>query len=95
MCWSPYIIFDMLQAYNLIPANKTVVTIATFIQSLSPLNSAANPLIYCLFSAKTGKLLSPCVTLSSCLGEEGDTTSSGQTNTSLLTGSSSSSARRG
>ena len=83
--------------FGLLPhsSSNTAIAVATFIQSMAPLNSAANPLIYCLFSAKTGKLLSPCVTLSSCLGEEGDTTSSGQTNTSLLTGSSSSSARRG
>jgi len=55
LCWSPYIIFDMLQAYNLLPTNKTVATIATFIQSLSPLNSAANPLIYFMFSANFSK----------------------------------------
>ena len=45
----------MLQAYNLLPTNKTVATIATFIQSLSPLNSAANPLIYFMFSANFSK----------------------------------------
>jgi neuropeptide S receptor 1 len=27
-----------------------MIAVATFIQSLAPLNSAANPLIYCLFS---------------------------------------------
>ena len=30
---------------------------ATFIQSLAPLNSAANPLIYCLFSTNIGQQL--------------------------------------
>merc|ERR1712179_892638 len=45
LCWSPYIIFDMLQVYELIPSNETVRAIATFIQSLAPLNSAANPVI--------------------------------------------------
>jgi len=54
LCWSPYILFDLLQVYNLIPSSPAV---ATFIQSLAPLNSAANPLIYCLFSANIGKCL--------------------------------------
>ena len=43
-----------MQVYNLIPSSPAV---ATFIQSLAPLNSAANPLIYCLFSANLGKCL--------------------------------------
>ena len=55
LCWSPYIIFDMLQVYELIPSNKTVRAIATFIQSLAPLNSAANPVIYFMFSANFSK----------------------------------------
>lgn len=50
LCWSPYIGFDLLQVYTVIPDNKTTRAVATFIQSLAPLNSAANPLIYCLFS---------------------------------------------
>jgi len=50
LCWSPYIIFDLLQVYSVIPNNKQTRAVATFIQSLAPLNSAANPLIYCLFS---------------------------------------------
>merc|ERR1712001_275742 len=45
---------SILQVYNLIPSSPAV---ATFIQSLAPLNSAANPLIYCLFSANLGKCL--------------------------------------
>ena len=55
LCWSPYIIFDMLQVYELVPTNETVAIIATFIQSLAPLNSAANPLIYFMFSANFSK----------------------------------------
>ena len=68
MCWfclfvclyadvqtSSFILFillmPILQVYNLIPPSPAV---ATFIQSLAPLNSAANPLIYCLFSANIG-----------------------------------------
>ncbi|KAK4290329.1 hypothetical protein Pmani_036752, partial [Petrolisthes manimaculis] len=48
LCWSPYIVFDLLQVYGFVP--QTSVAVATFIQSLAPLNSAANPIIYCLFS---------------------------------------------
>ncbi|XP_065225937.1 cardioacceleratory peptide receptor-like isoform X2 [Planococcus citri] len=50
LCWSPYIVFDLLQVYGYIPTTQTNIAIATFIQSLAPLNSAANPVIYCLFS---------------------------------------------
>ncbi|XP_014278716.1 cardioacceleratory peptide receptor [Halyomorpha halys] len=51
LCWSPYIVFDLLQVYGYIPRTQTNIAVATLIQSLAPLNSAANPLIYCLFSA--------------------------------------------
>ncbi|XP_073951043.1 cardioacceleratory peptide receptor-like [Choristoneura fumiferana] len=50
LCWSPYIVFDLLQVYNYIPATQTSMAVATLIQSLAPLNSAANPLICCMFS---------------------------------------------
>ncbi|KAF7382026.1 hypothetical protein HZH66_013458 [Vespula vulgaris] len=50
LCWSPYIIFDLLQVYGHVPKTQTNIAVATFIQSLAPLNSAANPIIYCLFS---------------------------------------------
>ncbi|CAH0558189.1 unnamed protein product [Brassicogethes aeneus] len=50
LCWSPYIVFDLLQVYGYIPKTQTNIAIATLIQSLAPLNSAANPVIYCLFS---------------------------------------------
>ncbi|BET00158.1 receptor [Nesidiocoris tenuis] len=52
VCWSPYILFDLLQVYGYIPRTQTNLAIATFVQSLAPLNSAANPLIYCLFSTR-------------------------------------------
>lgn len=52
LCWSPYIVFGMLQVFDQIPRTQTNIAVATFIQSLAPLNSAANPLIYCLFSAQ-------------------------------------------
>ena len=58
LCWSPYIIHDLLQVYGAIPtfgASKGIqAAVATLIQSLSALNSAANPLIYCLFSTNIG-----------------------------------------
>ena len=57
LCWSPYIGFDLLQVYGCIPNNQTNRAVATFIQSLAPLNSAANPLIYCLFSTNIGQQL--------------------------------------
>ncbi|KYM96443.1 Cardioacceleratory peptide receptor, partial [Cyphomyrmex costatus] len=50
LCWSPYIVFDLLQVYGHIRKTQTNIAVATFIQSLTPLNSAANPIIYCLFS---------------------------------------------
>nr|CAD7202280.1 unnamed protein product [Timema douglasi] len=50
LCWSPYIVFDLLQVYGHVPSTQTNIAVATFIQSLAPLNSAANPVIYCLFS---------------------------------------------
>uniref|UniRef100_T1J5K4 G-protein coupled receptors family 1 profile domain-containing protein n=1 Tax=Strigamia maritima TaxID=126957 RepID=T1J5K4_STRMM len=50
LCWSPYFIYDLLQVYGHLPITPTQNAIATFMQSLAPLNSAANPIIYCLFS---------------------------------------------
>ena len=41
----------------MIPNTRTNRAVATFIQSLAPLNSAANPLIYCLFSTNIGQQL--------------------------------------
>lgn len=57
VCWSPYIIFDLLQVFGHIPQTQTNIAIATLIQSLAPLNSAANPLIYCLFSSTVFRTL--------------------------------------
>ncbi|XP_039294460.1 cardioacceleratory peptide receptor [Nilaparvata lugens] len=50
VCWCPYLVFDLLQVWGFVPRTQTSIAVATFIQSLAPLNSAANPLIYCLFS---------------------------------------------
>lgn len=57
LCWSPYIVFDLLQVFDKIPHTQTFVAISSLIQSLAPLNSAANPLIYCLFSHESVKTL--------------------------------------
>ncbi|XP_066244935.1 cardioacceleratory peptide receptor-like isoform X2 [Euwallacea similis] len=57
VCWSPYIIFDLLQVFGYIPPTQTNTAIASFIQSLAPLNSAANPIIYCIFSTHMCKFL--------------------------------------
>lgn len=50
LCWSPFFVWDLLQVWDAIPVSQTTIAISTFIQSLAPLNSAANPLIYFLFS---------------------------------------------
>ncbi|XP_037089358.1 cardioacceleratory peptide receptor-like isoform X2 [Pollicipes pollicipes] len=50
LCWSPYIVFDLLQVFGHLPRTQTMLAVATFIQSLAPLNSAANPIIYIIFS---------------------------------------------
>lgn len=57
LCWSPYILFDLLQVFGCIPSTRLTRAAATFIQSLAPLNSAANPLIYCMFSTNIGQQL--------------------------------------
>ncbi|KAF0309951.1 Cardioacceleratory peptide receptor [Amphibalanus amphitrite] len=50
LCWSPYFVFDLLQVFGHLPRTQTTIAVATFIQSLAPLNSAANPIIYIIFS---------------------------------------------
>ena len=57
LCWSPYMIFDLLQVFELLGPKGVDPAIATFIQSFAHLNSAANPLIYCLFSTNIGATL--------------------------------------
>ena len=85
---------SILQVYGLIPDTPTSQAVATFIQSLAPLNSAANPLIYCLFSADFGKCLRIPSCFSCCSPEESSSmSSSGQTNSSSLLSSSISSSR--
>ncbi|XP_018497696.2 cardioacceleratory peptide receptor [Galendromus occidentalis] len=52
ICWSPYMIYDLLQVYDYVifEDKKTENAVSTFMQSLAPLNSLANPIVYCLFS---------------------------------------------
>ncbi|CAH1790444.1 unnamed protein product [Owenia fusiformis] len=50
LCWLPYFVFDLMDVYGQIPFSQQKVKTAIFINALAPLNSAANPLIYCIFS---------------------------------------------
>ena len=50
LCYSPYFIFNLLQVFQLLPNTQAMTALSTFIQGLAPLNSAANPIIYCIFS---------------------------------------------
>ncbi|XP_061189057.1 cardioacceleratory peptide receptor-like isoform X2 [Saccostrea echinata] len=52
LCWSPYFVFNLLTVYHVIPVNKSTMALHSFIQSLAPLNSAANPIIYGVFSTR-------------------------------------------
>ncbi|XP_008059714.1 neuropeptide S receptor isoform X1 [Carlito syrichta] len=49
-CWSPYFFFDILDNFNLLPDTKERFYASVIIQNLPALNSAINPLIYCVFS---------------------------------------------
>ncbi|XP_040820902.1 neuropeptide S receptor isoform X2 [Ochotona curzoniae] len=50
-CWSPYFLFDILDNFNLLPDTKERFYASVIIQNLPALNSAINPLIYCVFSS--------------------------------------------
>ncbi|KAK3782025.1 hypothetical protein RRG08_027199 [Elysia crispata] len=50
ICWSPYFVYDLLYVYGYIPVSQNTAALSTFIQSLAPLNSAANPIIYACFN---------------------------------------------
>ena len=60
ICWSPYFVFDLLDVYGFIELTQQSVAISTFIQSLAPLNSAANPIIYAAFNGSTCLHLLQC-----------------------------------
>ncbi|KAK2581578.1 hypothetical protein KPH14_002087 [Odynerus spinipes] len=100
LCWSPYIVFDLLQVYGHVPKTQTNIAVATFIQSLTPLNSAANPIIYCLFSTPFCKNVRNMQAISwfsgwctanphHCFGTGGGNTSTRTTVTTSLTAHSS------
>ncbi|CAL7952321.1 unnamed protein product [Xylocopa violacea] len=100
LCWSPYIVFDILQVYGYVPTNQTYTAVATFIQSLTTLNSAANPIIYCLFSTSFCKTVrnTQAITWFSgwcstnfhqCFGAGGTNNNTGTTMTTSLTAQSS------
>ncbi|KAL3272407.1 hypothetical protein HHI36_013883 [Cryptolaemus montrouzieri] len=81
LCWSPYIVFDLLQVYGHIEPTQTNIAIATFVQSLAPLNSAANPIIYCIFSThlcSTIGSLSPLKWFSRKMKKSSDSTTNTQ-----------------
>uniref|UniRef100_A0A2K6JZM8 Neuropeptide S receptor n=2 Tax=Rhinopithecus bieti TaxID=61621 RepID=A0A2K6JZM8_RHIBE len=50
-CWSPYFLFDILDNFNLLPDTQERFYASVIIQNLPALNSAVNPLIYCVFSS--------------------------------------------
>ncbi|XP_059164079.1 cardioacceleratory peptide receptor-like [Physella acuta] len=86
ICWSPYFVYDLLTVYGFVPHTQDTVALSTFIQSLAPLNSAANPIIYAGFNTKM------CVNLFRCrfLNRR----NSSPTNTTHLTGSRNKQPRR-
>ncbi|XP_047551089.1 neuropeptide S receptor isoform X2 [Lutra lutra] len=50
-CWSPYFFFDILDNFSLLPDTEELFYASVIIQNLPALNSAINPLIYCVFSS--------------------------------------------
>ncbi|XP_060136435.1 neuropeptide S receptor isoform X3 [Zootoca vivipara] len=50
LCWSPYFLFDILDNFSVFPETKERFYAAVIIQNLPSLNSAINPIIYCVFS---------------------------------------------
>ncbi|ESP01645.1 hypothetical protein LOTGIDRAFT_139356, partial [Lottia gigantea] len=53
ICWSPYFIFNLCSVYGYVDWSlPSTIKISTFIQSMAPLNSAANPIIYGIFSTR-------------------------------------------
>ncbi|KAL8588524.1 hypothetical protein ACOMHN_043873 [Nucella lapillus] len=57
VCWSPYFLFNLCQVYGVVPHTPEMYKLSTFIQSMAPLNSAANPVIYGVFSTRICKYL--------------------------------------
>ncbi|XP_056376415.1 neuropeptide S receptor isoform X1 [Hyla sarda] len=55
-CWSPYFLFDILDNYEMLPMTKERIYASVIIQNLPVLNSAVNPIIYCVFSNRHCRL---------------------------------------
>ncbi|XP_056010363.1 cardioacceleratory peptide receptor-like isoform X2 [Ostrea edulis] len=49
-CWSPYFVYDFYQLYGPFTNSAQMEAVTTFVQSLAPLNSAANPVIFLIFN---------------------------------------------
>ncbi|KAK3793050.1 hypothetical protein RRG08_016558 [Elysia crispata] len=86
LCWSPYFVFNLCSVFGALPNTATTQKVTVFIQSLAPLNSAANPLIYGVFSTRICRFLrrAPVIkkmsgsALKSCCLSNSTTTPSGQ-----------------
>ena len=53
LCWSPFLILNLLSVFGLLQSESNVIQAAmTLSQSLAHLNSAVNPIIYWLFSSR-------------------------------------------
>ncbi|XP_021346282.1 cardioacceleratory peptide receptor-like [Mizuhopecten yessoensis] len=55
LCWCPYIVFNLLHLYAFSEEQKrspVLGAVTAWIQSMAPLNSAANPIIYGVFSTR-------------------------------------------
>ena len=66
LCWCPYFGFMLYHVYEMgSPNTNTLKALTAIVQSLAPLNSAANPVIYGVFSTRICRnlrLLSDCIT---------------------------------
>ncbi|OWF53930.1 cardioacceleratory peptide receptor-like [Mizuhopecten yessoensis] len=80
LCWSPYFIVNLVAVFGHMDfTSRLVIGINGFIQSLAPLNSALNPIIYGIFSSRTchhlisfsyrGQLRKTCPCCKWCLKE--------------------------
>ncbi|XP_018426841.1 PREDICTED: neuropeptide S receptor isoform X2 [Nanorana parkeri] len=56
LCWSPYFLFDILDNFEMLPKTQERIYASIIIQNLPVLNSAVNPIIYCIFSNRHCRL---------------------------------------
>ncbi|XP_073486585.1 neuropeptide S receptor isoform X4 [Aquarana catesbeiana] len=56
LCWSPYFLFDILDNFEMLPKTQARNYASVIIQNLPVLNSAVNPIIYCIFSNRHCRL---------------------------------------